>query len=130
MTNLNQAVTGVSTEQEARALLLSAGITAMQNRAALVPLVTDAPLFETEAAFSERTKSERKTRDIRIKQWIQHINRFTYTDNPTLLSFDDMKQIEFITYKHYLLFVPMDDFLEAIEKETESLPWLERVDNE
>lgn len=127
---MTKAVKGVSTEQEARALLLSAGITAIQSRAAFMPLITDAPLLETEPQFSGRTKSERKTRDIRIKQWIQHINRFTYTDNPTLLSFDDMKQIEFITYKHYLLFVPMDDFLEAIEKETDSLPWLERVDNE
>lgn len=41
MTNLNQAVTGVSTEKEARALLLSAGIAAMQSRAAYVPSTTD-----------------------------------------------------------------------------------------
>lgn len=41
VTNLNQAVTGVSTEKEARALLLSAGIASVQSRAAFVPSTTD-----------------------------------------------------------------------------------------
>lgn len=126
MNNLDKAVAGVNETEEAKALLLASGIAAFQNRAAFLPLQTSDSLPETETQFSERTRSQRKTQDIRTKQWIQHLNRFTATDNPILLSFDDMKQIEFITQKVYLLHEPMDIFLEAIEKEIEPLSWLDR----
>lgn len=94
VTNLNQAVKGVSTEQEARALLLSAGIASVQSRAAFVPLMSDASLPETETQFSARTRATRQTFYSRITKWIHFITR-EWKLSPLSISYS---QIEAVAY--------------------------------
>jgi hypothetical protein len=111
--NSTNPAVGIKDESAIRDFLLRRGVQAFQLQAAFIPLSTELAWPVTEAEFSKETRSERRTEDIRKKQWIQHMNRFTYSDNPHLLSWDEMKQIEFITFKKYLLFHPLEDFLEA-----------------
>lgn len=70
MSNLNAAVTGVSTNEEAKRLLITAGVSALQRQGAFLPLETDEALLETEQSFSERTRASRQTRYIRLMKWI------------------------------------------------------------
>lgn len=81
-------------------LLRTLGITAMQKQAGMIPSVVNTALPITEQAFSEQTRSQRKTFDIRTKQWIQATN--SHGEDIRILSYGELKEIEFITYKKYL----------------------------
>lgn len=100
--NSTNPAVGIKDESEARNYLLSRGIQSFQLQAAYLPLSTDKPLPITEAAFSEQTRSQRRSRHIRTTQWINHTLGI---DMAKLMAVDEFlkmtSQVIFITYEEY-----------------------------
>lgn len=97
--NLNAAVTGTSTNEEAKRLLLAAGVSALQRQSAFLPLETDEALLETEQSFSERTRASRQTRYIRLHKWINW--QWAQWGKGYFLPEGAWLQIQYIAYEQY-----------------------------
>lgn len=74
MNLVNKAGKGTGDNRiDAHNLLIQAGITEIQARAAKMPATTDEPLPITEQDFSIQIKASRQTRYMRLSKWANYI---------------------------------------------------------
>lgn len=101
----DKAIVGKMSSEEASKLLRERGIIALQNQAAYLPAITENPLPETEQSFSERTRSSRMTRYMRLTRWLNWLWVNVWKLNTLVEQIPPISaysQVAFITDKKYL----------------------------
>lgn len=85
---------------DAHNLLIQAGISEIQARAAYMPAITDEPLPITEQDFSEQIKASRQTRYMRLSKWANYIYS-QWIGQREFVPLEALSQIEFIVNEKY-----------------------------
>lgn len=85
---------------DAHNLLIQAGISEIQARAAYMPAIADEPLPITEQDFSAQIKASRQTRYMRISKWANFVYSL-WIGSREFVPIEALNQIEFIVNEKY-----------------------------
>lgn len=89
-----------TSSQDAHNLLIQAGISEIQARAAKMPATTNEPLPITEQDFSIQIKASRQTRYMRLSKWANFIYS-QWIGSREFVPMEALNQIEFIVNEKY-----------------------------
>lgn len=95
---LVKAAARQNTKEDARSILIKAGIASLQSRAAKMPESSDAPCPVTEQDFSAQTKASRQTRYMRLSKWMNFVWS-EWAGQREFVPIEALSEIEFIVHE-------------------------------